>query len=354
MSASSSPFAKRILNWFDKHGRHDLPWQTDKTPYRVWVSEIMLQQTQVSTVTPYYQRFMERFNTVQDLAAAETDQVLHLWTGLGYYARARNLHNAAKTIAETHAGKFPQSVEGLMELSGIGQSTAGAIAAISMDIRAPILDGNVKRVLTRYHAIDGWPEQSATKKELWAIAESLTPEKRAGDYTQAIMDLGATVCTRSSPACKNCPLQTDCLAHNQNRISEFPGKKEKKTLPVKSVAMFILQNNSNAVLLEKRPATGIWGSLYSLPESADSNTLPNIPATMQTTASLSKAEQLTNIRHSFSHYHLEITPIRLPAGNNSPEVAETDRWLWYPLDHSLEVGLAAPVKKLLSQLANKP
>ena len=230
MPSANPPFAKQLLQWFDKHGRHDLPWQADRTAYRVWISEIMLQQTQVSTVIPYFERFMDRFATIQELAAAQTDQVLHLWTGLGYYARARNLHKAAQVIVETNDSSFPDTVEGLMELDGIGQSTAGAIAAISMGVRAPILDGNVKRVLARYHCISGWSEQSSVKKQLWEIAESLTPHERVDDYTQAIMDLGATVCTRSKPSCKDCPFQLDCGAHRQDRVTEFPGKKVKKTL----------------------------------------------------------------------------------------------------------------------------
>ena len=347
------PFAQRLLDWFDQNGRHDLPWQTEPTPYRVWVSEIMLQQTQVATVIPYFERFMERFATVDELAAAETDQVLHLWTGLGYYARARNLHTAAKTIMDSHDGVFPNSVEGLMGLAGIGQSTAGAIAAISMGVRAPILDGNVKRVLARYHCIGGWPEQSAVKKELWRLAESLTPNERVDDYTQAIMDLGATVCTRSKPACKHCPFQPDCSALKQGRVAEFPGKKTKKTIPTRSVAMFILQDEAGSVLLQKRPATGIWGSLYSLPESPDPNTLPELGSASLQRMERSGMRQLDSIRHSFSHYHLDITPV-LISTRRPNEVAETSRWLWYPLDHSLEVGLAAPVKKLLSRLAEKP
>ncbi len=354
MTATASLFSRQILTWFERHGRHDLPWQINRTPYRVWVSEIMLQQTQVSTVIPYYLRFMERFATVQDLAAADTDQVLHLWTGLGYYARARNLHKAARAIVKNYAGIFPQSVESLIELPGIGRSTAGAIAVISMNIRAAILDGNVKRVLTRYYAIEGWPEKAAVKKELWNIAESVTPRKQVDDYTQAIMDLGATICTRSSPSCAVCPLQVDCSAYKENRIPEFPGKKAKKVLPVKSTAMFILQNETNEVLLEKRPATGIWGSLYSLPESADARMPPGIgQSTTHKKNKFKRLETLPTIRHSFSHYHLDITPVLVLANSKLNEVAETDRWLWYPLDHSMEVGLAAPVKKLLSQLAEK-
>ncbi|MBL4729205.1 MAG: A/G-specific adenine glycosylase [Gammaproteobacteria bacterium] len=350
MPSTEHLFAQRLLKWFDQHGRHDLPWQTDRTPYRVWISEIMLQQTQVSTVIPYFERFMDRFRTIQELAAAETDQVLHLWTGLGYYARARNLHKAAKVIVQTHGGSFPDTVQGLIELDGIGQSTAGAIAAISLGVRAPILDGNVKRVLARYHCISGWPEQSSVKKQLWDIAEALTPHDRADDYTQAIMDLGATVCTRSKPSCQDCPFQLDCEAYQQDRVTEFPGKKAKKTLPVKSVAMFILQNALGEVLLEKRPATGIWGSLYSLPESAGPGSTPILAGAPIDNRTVRESEEMEKIRHSFSHYHLDITPVRIQA-TQLDEIAETDRWLWYPLDHSLEVGLAAPVKKLLSKLA---
>ncbi|PCI75421.1 MAG: A/G-specific adenine glycosylase [SAR86 cluster bacterium] len=353
MPSTNPPFAEQLLQWFDQHGRHDLPWQTDRTPYRVWISEIMLQQTQVSTVIPYFERFIDRFATVEELALAETDQVLHLWTGLGYYARARNLHKAAKVIVQTNGGSFPDTVEDLMELDGIGQSTAGAIAAISMGVRAPILDGNVKRVLARYHCIAGWPEQSSVKKQLWEIAESLTPHTRVDDYTQAIMDLGATVCTRSKPSCQVCPFQLDCGGHQQGRATEFPGKKAKKALPVKSVAMFILQNAAGEVLLEKRPATGIWGSLYSLPETAEPSTTPKLMGVSIGNRTDSGSEELEKIRHSFSHYHLDITPVRIRA-TKLDEIAETDRWLWYPLDHSLEVGLAAPVKKLLSKLAEKP
>jgi len=339
-------FAQQLLTWFDQHGRHDLPWQLDPTPYRVWVSEIMLQQTQVATVIPYFERFMQRFPDVEALASAETDQVLHLWTGLGYYARARNLHKAAKTVVENHAGEFPNTVEALSELDGIGRSTAGAITAISMGVRAAILDGNVKRVLARYHCIGGWPEQSSTKKELWSICESLTPTERVADYTQAIMDLGATVCKRSKPACDACPFESDCAANQQGRIAEFPGRKPRKAIPTKSVAMFILQNDAGEVLLEKRPAEGIWGSLYSLPESADAESPPDWGKAAEKGR---PTATLDVVRHSFSHYHLDITPVLFEADRKN-EVAETDRWLWYSLDHSLEVGLAAPVKKLLSKL----
>ena len=344
---SDQSFADRVLRWFDQHGRHNLPWQHDPTPYRVWVSEIMLQQTQVSTVIPYYLRFMERFPDVASLANANIDQLLHLWTGLGYYARARNLHKAAHAIMEKYEGTLPHSVQELMTLEGIGQSTAGAIAALSMGIRSAILDGNVKRVLTRFHAIAGYPEQTAVKQELWEIAESLLPAKRFDDYTQALMDLGATVCTRSAPLCQQCPLQENCQAYLADLIALFPGKKPKKVLPVKAVTMFILQNQQGEVLLEKRPPSGIWGSLYSLPESQAPDTETEVN---RITVPLEGRSQLEPVRHTFSHYHLDITPIKFAVTTDSGGVTDSDRWLWYPLDHSLEVGMAAPIKKLLSSL----
>ncbi|MBT6057612.1 MAG: A/G-specific adenine glycosylase, partial [Gammaproteobacteria bacterium] len=332
----------------DEHGRHDLPWQENPTPYRVWISEIMLQQTQVATVIPYFQNFQQRFPSVHDLASADSDKVLHMWTGLGYYARARNLHSTAKKIVSEYDGEFPGTVEELESLPGIGRSTAGAIAALSMDVHAPILDGNVKRVLTRYHAAEGYPEQSGVKQKLWAIAESDTPKQRVSDYTQAVMDLGATVCTRSKPDCENCPLSSNCKALAQNNIANYPGKKPKKKLPVKTVSMFIFQNNAGEVLLEKRPPSGIWGSLYSLPEGSDNE---DHPSPEHVEIHKEPKEVMPPIRHTFSHYHLDISPVRLQAHQNSATIADSDRWLWYPLNHSLEVGLAAPVKKLLSQLS---
>lgn len=345
----SADFSQRVLRWFDQHGRHDLPWQRDITPYRVWVSEIMLQQTQVATVIPYFERFLQAFPTVNDLAEASEDAVLHHWTGLGYYARARNLHAAAKTVVAEHGGEFPKSLEGLMSLKGIGRSTAGAIAAISMGLPASILDGNVKRVLARHRAIEGWPEQTAVRNTLWAIAEELTPRQRTADYTQAMMDLGATLCVRSKPRCEDCPLLDDCAAYARGLVKEIPGKKPKKTIPVRKTVFLIVEDGAGSVLLEKRPAAGIWGSLYSFPESDDSYTLSaSAPAAVDSEAPAAE-EQLPPLRHTFSHFHLDIMPVRLPAVRlNSSQ--EPGRWLWYPLDGSVEVGLAAPVDKLLRRL----
>lgn len=342
-----------MLSWFDQHGRKHLPWQQNISPYRVWVSEIMLQQTQVATVIPYFERFMQHFPDVQALADAPEDEVLHLWTGLGYYARARNLHRTAKTVCTDFDGEFPNTVEELESLPGIGRSTAGAIAALAMNVRAPILDGNVKRVLTRHFAIAGWPEQSKIKQQLWEIAEQLTPKERVAAYTQAMMDLGATVCTRSQPLCDECPLTKKCVARSTDSISRYPGKKPGKKLPVRATAMLIVSNAENQVLLEKRPPQGIWGSLYSFPET-DNGSLIEAQATLPQQISLcAEQSSMPTLRHTFSHYHLDITPIRYKAHKHSSTIADSDRWLWYPLDHSLQVGLAAPVKKLLNQLADE-
>ena len=319
----------------------------------------MLQQTQVVTVIPYYQRFMARFPDVHALAAAPVDQVLHLWTGLGYYARARNLHKAAQQVCAEHQGHFPDSVEVLESLPGIGRSTAGAIAALAMHIRAPILDGNVKRVLTRYFAIAGYPESSAVKSRLWELAESLLPKSSIAAYTQAMMDLGATLCTRSQPDCGRCPLADRCQALAADAIATYPGKKLRQDKPVKAVQMIILRNGQGEVLLEKRADTGIWGGLYSLPERPLARSTGQYePAAHPMvefnglSCDLTAATRLPEVRHSFTHYRLNIFPLVVETGpTSSTSAADSDRWLWYPLDHSIDVGLAAPVKKLLSRLA---
>ena len=265
-------FAERLLTWFHGHGRRDLPWQRNINAYRVWVSEIMLQQTQVKTVIPYYERFMARFPTVHDLAGAELDDVLHHWTGLGYYARGRNLHGAARVIVDDHGGELPPSVEELAALPGIGRSTAGAIAAIAGGVRAPILDGNVKRVLARFHAVSGYPGEAAVAKTLWGLADEHTPDRRVADYTQAIMDLGATLCTRSRPGCSNCPVAERCQALAADQIDRYPGRKPKKEKPVRAARMFIVHDGEGACLLERRPDEGIWGGLWTPPERSSDTT----------------------------------------------------------------------------------
>lgn len=340
-------FSEAVLNWFDQHGRTDLPWQQNKTPYRVWVSEIMLQQTQVATVIGYYQRFMARFPDVQSLASAEQDEVLHLWTGLGYYARARNLHKCAQTVVEQFNGQFPQSVEELESLPGIGRSTAGAIASISMGIHASILDGNVKRVLARFHAVEGWPGEKKVSDKLWIIADRYTPAKRTSDYTQAMMDMGATLCTRSKPACEMCPLVTQCEAYAQKRVKEFPFSKPKKDKPVKATRMLLLRHKGE-YLLQQQPSSGIWGGLWIFPQQSVTDD-PFAHIQLQT-AKVLEQETLTPFRHTFSHYHLDIHPLVIELARKPKSVKQTEQ-LWYDPERPASVGLAAPVKKLLDELA---
>ena len=342
-------FSNAVLSWFDEHGRHDLPWQENKTAYHTWISEIMLQQTQVATVIPYYQRFIQQFPDVQALADAEQDEVLHLWTGLGYYARARNLHKTAQIISKEQAGIFPQSVEELEALPGIGRSTAGAILSISTGRRAAILDGNVKRVLARFYALEGWTGSSANQKTLWQYAEQNTPHLRVGEYTQAMMDLGATLCTRSKPACLLCPLQKNCEALKQGRTSQLPEPKPKKTIPVKQTLMLILQQEtgSELILLYQRPPSGLWGGLWSLPQINDLRDCTNETGLELLEDSIQMMEPL---RHTFSHFHLDITPVRATVNTPTDCVMEGKPLLWYNIHQPQNVGLAAPVKKLLSNL----
>ena len=339
-------FSEAVLDWYDRCGRKDLPWQQDTTPYRVWVSEIMLQQTQVSSVLDYFPRFMTALPTLEALAAASEDEVLHLWTGLGYYSRARNLQKTARILVSEHAGEFPRSVQQLTELPGIGRSTAGAIAALSMGLRAPILDGNVKRVLARFLATAGYPGESRVAAELWAAAERYTPQQRVNHYTQAMMDLGATLCTRSQPGCADCPLHKACKARQMGRQTSFPASKPRKALPQKNILMPMLVNPQHAVLLYRRPSSGLWGGLWSLPELPDLAGLEQL--TGQHRLKVGNSEQLAELGHSFSHFHLTIQPWLIRVTQDSCAVAESD-WLWYNLAHPPRLGLAAPVKKLLKR-----
>ncbi len=349
---TADPFATRVLTWFDQHGRHDLPWQREITPYRVWVSEIMLQQTQVATVIPYFERFMTRFPTVEALAAAPQDEVLHHWTGLGYYARARNLHAAARQVVDTLDGVFPDDVEGLIALSGIGRSTAGAIASIAGGRRAAILDGNVKRVLARFHAVPGWPGKTAVHKRLWDIAERYTPETRHADYTQAMMDLGATLCTRSAPACERCPLQADCAARAAGTQRDYPGRKPKKTLPVRSTCFLMARDPEGQLWLERRPTTGIWGGLWCFPELDDAEDADHW-ALDRFGQAPGSVERWPAFRHTFSHYHLDIEPLLLRLPTTQGAIMADDQRLWYNVRQPPEIGLAAPVVGLLKQLASE-
>ena len=345
----TAPFSQRVLDWFDVHGRKDLPWQRDISPYRVWVSEIMLQQTQVQTVIPYFERFMHAFPDVEALAGAPQDEVLHHWTGLGYYARARNLHRAAGIVVAQMGAEFPSDVDTLVSLPGIGRSTAGAIASIAGGKRAPILDGNVKRVLARYHAVAGWPGKSAVAEQLWALAERHTPQRRVADYTQAMMDLGATLCTRSRPDCGRCPLAAGCRARAGGNPSDYPGRKPRKALPVRSTVFIVVQNDDSEILLERRPAQGIWGGLWCFPqvESAD---LVEAWCRDRIAAGTVAPRAMTPFRHTFSHYHLDIQPVMVRVGAAPESVMAGDRWLWYNRRAPAAVGLAAPVASLLADI----
>lgn len=343
-----SSFSACVLEWFDKHGRKHLPWQQDINAYRVWLSEIMLQQTQVATVIPYFERFITRFPTVKSLAIAPIDEVLHLWTGLGYYARARNLHKCAQTVVKNYGGEFPVTVEELAELPGIGRSTAGAIASIAYHQRAAILDGNVKRVLARYHAVEGWPGQSEVVSRLWEIAEQYTPKRRANHYTQAMMDMGATLCTRSKPKCEACPLREGCIAYAQGNPQDYPGKKPKKNLPEKAVQLLMLRNPAGDLLLQQRPAQGIWGGLWSFPELAiDADAAEHAADYF---GKVIDHEVWDSYRHTFSHYHLDITPVLIQLAKTPQAIGEAATH-WYNPHQPDALGLAAPVKKLLEKLA---
>ena len=345
--------ADALLSWFDQHGRKDLPWQTDRTPYRVWVSEIMLQQTQVSTVIPFYERFMAQFPTVEDLAHAAEDTVLHLWTGLGYYARARNLHRCAKQVCELYKGVFPNDLAGLEALPGIGRSTAGAILSLAMDARATILDGNVKRVLARYHAVEGWPGQRAVSDALWSFAEQHTPQERLADYTQAIMDLGATCCTRSRPGCELCPLERDCKARALDRQSDFPGRKPRKQSPLRQRWLAVVTRAPGEVLLKKRPNSGIWGGLWAPPEFEEP-----AAATAWIVDTLSVPEDACRVgvpfHHAFTHFKLEAYPVRAHCAANRPETigveCDANNLQWFALHPPPSVGLPAPIVRLLAKL----
>lgn len=337
-------FQQIILAWFESNGRKDLPWQQDITPYKVWLSEVMLQQTQVTTVIPYFQRFILQFPNIHQLAAAHIDSVLHLWSGLGYYARARNLYKTANIISENN-GMFPNNLEILMNLPGIGRSTAGAIMSIAFNTSQPILDGNVKRVLARYHAISGWTGSAKISNQLWKLSSSYTPVVRVAEYTQAIMDFGATVCTRSKPKCNECPVNTNCIARKENSVNEFPTPKPAKVLPIKQILFLVLLNNKQQFLLQKRPATGIWGGLWSFPEF---NSLPEIRSwCLERNLAMISVKQQEQQRHTFSHFHLDYKAVLVSTENSLNKVSEENQLVWYKVEQINSIGLPAPIKKIL-------
>ena len=343
----TSSFAARVIGWQRRHGRHDLPWQNTRDAYRIWVSEIMLQQTQVSAVIGYYLRFMERFPDVAALAGATADEVMRHWSGLGYYSRARNLHAAARLIMERHAGRLPDTQEALEDLPGIGRSTAAAIRAFAFGARAAILDGNVKRVFARHAGVAGYPGEQKIEKQMWAMAEQRLPEQDLEPYIQGLMDLGATLCTRTRPRCNDCPVHADCVASREGRTAELPTRKPKRALPQRQTIMLVLLRDGS-VLLEKRPPTGIWGGLWSLPQIDDDAAARRLAQALG--ADWKSREALGVIEHGFTHYHLSIQPLLLTKVAPTTVAQEPGRE-WLPLAEAQGAGLPAPVKKLLVSLA---
>ena len=342
----SSEFAERLITWQKQHGRKGLPWQDTSDPYRVWLSEIMLQQTQVATVIPYYQRFLERFPTLADLATAPVDEVMPLWSGLGYYARARNLHKCAQAVVAKHGGEFPHDAALIAELPGIGRSTANAIASFCFGAQTPILDGNVKRVFARCFGIEGFPGTLKIEREMWALAEQLMPGKNTGTYAQAQMDLGATVCTRGKPLCGRCPLADICVAHRDNRVAELPVPRPKKTVPERE-STFLLLQGPNGILLEQRPPSGIWGGLMCLPE---------LPAGADATRHVRQQygvvagpwQELPSLRHTFTHFRLTLRPLHVSV-SVIPSVMDSNvRWL--AASDVATAALPTPIRLLLEMV----
>lgn len=349
-SLEQSNFSDALLRWFDVAGRKHLPWQQDRTPYRVWVSEIMLQQTQVSTVIPYYQRFMEKFPTVEKLASAPIDEVLHLWTGLGYYARARHMHRAAQLICQQHQGQLPRDHAQLHTLPGIGRSTASAILALSWNDPHPILDGNVKRVLTRVYAIHGYPSDAKIETQLWQLAQRCTPSVRVADYTQAIMDLGATLCTRRLPRCQQCPLMSFCQAQQLSLQQILPTPKPKRARPRRSEVALVIVDSQGRVLLKQRPPAGIWGGLWTCPQFTDR---PSAHAWMHQRWIESSADQLHGmpaIEHAFTHFDLHLQPYLLKLPDSCLAIAEAEGYRWFDPTQPDRIGLPKPLLSIIQSL----
>jgi A/G-specific adenine glycosylase len=326
---SPKSFAQKALQFYDQHGRKDLPWQQNKSAYSVWVSEIMLQQTQVKTVIPYYLKFIDSFATVDALAKADIDEVLHHWAGLGYYSRARNLHACAKIVVEQYQGEFPSDIESMIKLPGIGESTGGAILSLAYGLPEAILDGNVKRVLARVFLVDGWYGNAQVSKTLWQLSRKYTPKRRTGDFNQAMMDLGADICNRAKPRCEECPLSKHCLANLQHKTKEYPHRKPSKKIPTKQATMLLTLNKNAQIQLIKRPPSGIWGGLWSLPEETKPST---------------KTILVDNFKHTFSHFHLQIKVIK---GSQANRVEDNNALAWHNISDLTKLALPTPIKKFL-------
>jgi A/G-specific adenine glycosylase len=340
-------FAAKLIEWQQAHGRHDLPWQGTRDPYCIWVAEIMLQQTQVATVIPYYLRFIARFPDAAALAAAPLDEVLRLWSGLGYYSRARNLHRAAREIAQARGGRFPRRFEEVAALPGIGRSTAAAICVFAFGQRQAILDGNVKRVLARFRGIRGHAGDRKVADALWREAQRRLPRRNLEAYTQGLMDLGATVCTRSRPQCGACPVHRGCVAYERGWTGKVPAPRPRKRLPRKSTLMLALVR-AGEVLLEKRPPTGIWGGMWCMPEAARKTDIEAY-CLKRFGAHVIEVDELPRIAHGFTHFKLDIRPLRLRVSALVPDAAEPGV-IWLPLDEARNAAIPAPVKKILPQL----
>ena len=348
MDTDAASFANKVLDWYRQYGRHDLPWQRQDA-YRVWLSEIMLQQTQVSTVIPYYQNFIEHFPDLQRLANASIDEVLQHWQGLGYYARARNLHKAAGIIRDQHGGRFPQTIDAVEALPGIGRSTAGAILSFAFGQHWPILDGNVKRVLARCFRVPGWYGQRDTMKQLWYLAESITPAQNSAEFNQAMMDIGSMVCLKSKPKCEACPLKKMCSSYLHHSQADYPQKKPKRARPNRRTLM-LLHRHEDQVLLWRRPPSGIWGGLWSLPEVDNEAAIGLWQQSFLSTVQESKTIQQNVIHHQFTHYSLDISLAIIEFESLPSNVADADNYVWIEIDSLASYGLPTPVRKLLSSL----
>lgn len=340
---------QRIVQWYQQQGRKNLPWQHNPSPYRVWLSEVMLQQTQVDTVIPYFHRFINKFPTVIDLASAPLDAVLYLWSGLGYYARARNLHRAAQIIVEQYQGEFPNTLENLQALPGIGRSTAGAILSFAFQQAVAILDGNVKRVFARLHAIKDDLKKTAALKQLWQLVEYYLPSQQAAQYNQALMDLGALICTPRKPECQICPLLNNCIAYKKNLVESIPLAKAKRKLPVYKTHLIIFINDKKQIMLERRPPLGIWGGLWCFPQ-CDPNEHIEKWCQQQYGFNAIEIQRQQQFQHSFTHFHYLITPICVNVTNSQIMIRDDNKIAWVDLKQPLNKGVAKPVEKILSNL----